>query len=130
MNDIFKKTGLALIVLGIAFYFISETGSITILIPTFLGAIVYALVLLSEKFPNQHKHFAHVNLFVLAAGCGATYKSVITIFTYLLLYIGNKPSYEEVLTRPLATIEQFTTFVLCLVAIIAGMKSFMDARKK
>ncbi len=122
MNDIFKKTGLALIVLGIAFYFISETGSITILIPAFLGAIIYTLVLLSEKFPNQHRHFAHVNLFVLAAGCGATYKSLFAIGNYLVK--------GEALTRPLASIEQFTTFVLCLAAIIAGMKSFMDARKK
>ena len=122
MNDIFKKTGLALIVLGVGFYFISETGSITILIPAFLGAIVYALVLLSEKFPNQHKHFAHVNLFVLAAGCGATYKSVFAICDYLFK--------GEALARPLASIEQFTTFMLCLAAIIAGIKSFVDARKK
>ena len=122
MNDIFKKTGLALIVLGVGFYFLSETGSITILIPAFLGAIVYALVLLSEKFPNQHKHFAHVNLFVLAAGCGATYKSVFAICDYLFK--------GEALARPLASIEQFTTFMLCLAAIIAGIKSFVDARKK
>ena len=122
MNDIFKKTGLALIVLGVGFYFLSETGRITILIPAFLGAIVYALVLLSEKFPNQHKHFAHVNLFVLAAGCGATYKSVFAICDYLFK--------GEALARPLASIEQFTTFMLCLAAIIAGIKSFVDARKK
>tara|TARA_Y100000817_G_scaffold201820_1_gene157938 strand:+ start:99 stop:467 length:369 start_codon:yes stop_codon:yes gene_type:complete len=122
MNDIFRKTGLALILLGVGFYFLSETGSITILIPAFLGAIVYALVLLSEKFPNQHKHFAHVNLFVLAAGCGATYKSVFAICDYLFK--------GEALARPLASIEQFTTFMLCLAAIIAGIKSFVDARKK
>jgi len=122
MNDIFRKTGLALILLGVGFYFLSDTGSITILIPAFLGAIVYALVLLSEKFPNQHKHFAHVNLFVLAAGCGATYKSVFAICDYLFK--------GEALARPLASIEQFTTFMLCLAAIIAGIKSFVDARKK
>ena len=122
MNEIFRKTGLALILLGVGFYFLSETGSITILIPAFLGAIVYALVLLSEKFPNQHKHFAHVNLFVLAAGCGATYKSVFAICDYLFK--------GEALARPLASIEQFTTFMLCLAAIIAGIKSFVDARKK
>ena len=122
MNDIFRKTGLALIVLGVGFYFISETGSITILIPAFLGANIYALVLLSEKFPNQHRHFAHVNLFVLGLGCGATHKSVFAICNYLVK--------GEALTRPLASIEQFTTFILCLTAIIAGIKSFMDARKK
>ena len=122
MNDIFKKTGLALIVLGIAFYFISETGSITILIPSFLGAIIYALVLLSEKFPNQHKHFAHANLFLFAMGCGATGEHVLHILNYIFKGIP--------LENALKSIENFTAFMLCLVAIIAGIKSFRAARKK
>ena len=122
MNDIFKKTGLALIVLGIAFYFISETGSITILIPSFLGAIIYALVLLSEKFPNQHKHFAHANLFLFAMGCGATGQHVLPILNYIFKGIP--------LENALKSIENFTAFMLCLVAIIAGIKSFRAARKK
>ena len=122
MNDIFKKTGLALIVLGIAFYFISETGSITILIPSFLGAIIYALVLLSEKFPNQHKHFAHANLFLFAMGCIATREHVFPILNYIFKGIQ--------LENELKTIENFTAFVLCLAAIILGVKSFVDARKK
>ena len=87
MNDIFKKTGLALIVLGIAFYFISETGSITILIPSFLGATIYALVLLSEKFPNQHKHFAHANLFLFGMGCGATGEHVLHILNMHYVFL-------------------------------------------
>ena len=122
MNDIFKKTGLALIVLGIAFYFISETGSITILIPSFLGAIIYALVLLSEKFPNQHKHFAHANLFLFGMGCGATGEHVLHILNYIFKGIP--------LENALKSIENFTAFMLCLVAIIAGIKSFRVARKK
>jgi len=122
MNNIFKKTSLGLMVLGIAFYFISTTGSITTLIPTVLGGIIYLLVFLSEMYPNQHRHFAHAILFILGVGVGATYKSVLAIFGYLVS--------GDALLRPLATIEQFTTFVLCLVAIIIGVQSFIEARKK
>ena len=122
MNNIFKKTSLGLMVLGLAFYFISTTGSITTLIPTVLGGIVYLLVFLSEMYPNQSRHFAHASLFILGVGVGATYKSVPAIFGYLVS--------GDALLSPLATIEQFTTFVLCLVAIIIGVQSFIEARKK
>ncbi len=122
MNNTFKKTSLGLMALGLAFYFISTTGSITTLIPTFLGGIIYLLVFLSEMYPNQHRHFAHAILFILGVGVGATYKSVLAIFGYLVS--------GDALLRPLATIEQFTTFVLCLVAIIIGVQSFIEARKK
>ena len=64
MNNIFQKIGLSLIVLGIGFYLISDSGSMTALIPSFLGAIICGFVFLAGKFPNQHRHFAHANLFV------------------------------------------------------------------
>tara|TARA_Y100001970_G_C13659002_1_gene567377 strand:+ start:103 stop:471 length:369 start_codon:yes stop_codon:yes gene_type:complete len=122
MNNIFKKTGLALIILGIGFYFYSDSGSLTPLIPSILGAIIYALVLLSEKFPNQHKHFAHANLFLFAMGCGATGQHVLPILNYIFKGIE--------LENALKSIENFTAFMLCLAAIVAGIKSFRDARKK
>ena len=120
MNDIFKKTGAGLLVLGFAFYFMTQT--ITALIPGFLGGIILILTLLSDRFPNQNRHFAHVILLVLLAGAGATYKSVIAIFGYLVS--------GDALLRPLATIEQFTAFIICLSAIIMGIQSFIEARKK
>ena len=55
-------------------------------------------------------------------GVGSTYKSVIAIFGYLVS--------GDALLRPLATVEQFTTFVLCLSAIIMGVQAFIEARKK
>ncbi len=128
MNDIFKKTSLGLMVLGLAFYslvfyFEGTEASITALIPTVLGGIVYLLVFLSEMYPNQHRHFSHAILIIFAAGAGATYKSVIDIFGYLL-------SGDALLRPPLATIEQFTAFIICLSAIIMGIQSFIEARKK
>ena len=122
MNNAFQKIALGLIVLGIGFYFYSDSGSPTPLIPSFLGATIYALVLLSEKFPNQHKHFAHANLFLFAMGCGATGKHVFLILDYIFKGIQLK--------NELKSIENFTAFVLCLAAIILGVKSFVDARKK
>ena len=83
MNDIFKKAGAGLLILGISFYAITQT--ITALIPGFLGGIILLLTLLSDRFTNQSRHFAHVILLVLLAGAGATYKSVISIFGYFIL---------------------------------------------
>ena len=122
MNNIFQKIGLSLIVLGIGFYLISDSGSITALIPSFLGAIICGFVFLAGKFPNQHRHFAHANLLVFVLGCIGTAGSVPEIFYYLFC--------ETPLDNLLASISKFTAFVLCLAAIILGVKSFVDARKK
>jgi len=83
MNNAFQKIALGLIVLGIGSYFISESRSPSAFIPSILGLIVYGFVFLAGKFPNQHKHFAHANLFVFAMGCGGTYKAVPKIFCHL-----------------------------------------------
>ena len=122
MNNAFQKIALGLIVLGIGSYFISESRSPTAFISSILGLIVYGFVFLAGKFPNQHRHFAHANLLVFVMGCIGTVKSVPEIFYYLFC--------ETPLDSLLASISQFTAFVLCLAAIILGVKSFVDARKK
>ena len=66
MNHIFKKVSISLLILGGAFYVMTGAESITALIPAFLGGIVGGLTLLSDRFPNQSRHFAHINLFILA----------------------------------------------------------------
>ena len=122
MNDIFKKVSISLVILGGVFYVMTGAESITALIPAFLGGIVGGFTLLSDRFPNQSRHFAHVNLFVLGMGVGATYKSVIAIFGYIV-------SGDELL-RQIDKIEQFKKFVLCMREIIVGVKSFIEERKK
>ena len=81
MNNAFQKIALGLIVLGIGSYFISESRSPSAFIPSILGLIVYGFVFLAGKFPNQHKHFAHANLFVFAMG---------NIFAYSLFEINSQ----------------------------------------
>ena len=120
MDKIFSQISISLIVLGVAFYAFSMT--FTALIPSILGLLIQVGLLFGRKFPNLHKHFAHINILILILGIGATYGSAFDLLNYLLKGIE--------LSRPLATIEQFTACVFCLVGFIAAIKSFIAARKK
>ena len=119
MDNIFNKISISLIVLGVAFYFFAMT--FTALIPSILGLLMQIVLFLGRTFPKLHKLFAHVNVLILALGIGATYGSVLDLAGYLLN--------GDELARPLATIEQFTAFVLCLVGFIMAIQSFISARK-
>ena len=119
MDNIFNKISISLIILGIAFYAFAMT--FTALIPSILGLLMQVVLFFGRTFPKFHKIFAHVNVLVLILGVGATYGSVLELGGYL--FNGNE------LARPLATIEQFTTFVLCLVGTIMAIQSFINARK-
>ena len=119
MDNIFNRISISLIILGIAFYAFAMT--FTALIPSILGLLMQVVLFFGRTFPKFHKIFAHVNVLVLILGVGATYGSVLDLGSYL--FNGNE------LARPLATIEQFTTFVLCLVGTIMAIQSFINARK-
>ena len=120
MDNIFNKISISLIILGIAFYAFAMT--FTALIPSILGLLMQIVLFLGTTFPKFHKHFAHVNVLILILGIGATYGSAFDLLNYLLKGVE--------LNRPLATIEQFTACVLCLVGFIEAIKSFIAARKK
>ena len=119
MDNIFNKISISLIVLGIAFYAFAMT--FTALIPSILGFLMQVVLFFGRIFPKFHKHFAHVNVLILILGIGATFGSVSDLAGFLLG--GNE------LERRLATIEQFTTFILCLVGFILSVKSFISARR-
>ena len=120
MDKIFNQISVSLIVLGVAFYALSMT--FTALIPSILGLLIQISLFFGRNFSNLHKHFVHINILILILGIGATYGSAFDLLDYLLNGIE--------LNRPLATIEQFTACVLCLVGFIAAVKSFIEARKK
>ena len=120
MDNIFNKISVSLIILGIVFYGLAMT--FTALIPSILGFLMQIVLFFGINLPQFHKHFAHVNVLILFLGIGATYGSVLDVLSYLLQGVD--------LDRPLATVEQFTTFVLCLVGFILAIRSFIEARKK
>jgi len=119
MDSIFNKISLSLIILGIAFYALA--GTFTALIPSILGLLMQIVLLFGRAFPKFQKHFAHVNVLILILGIGATFGSVSDLAGYL---INGKE-----LERPLATVEQFTAFILCLIGFILSVKFFIRARK-
>ena len=119
MDTIFYNISGSLIILGVGFYAFAMT--FTALIPSILGLLMQVVLFFGRTFPKFHKIFAHINVLILILGVGATYSSVLDLGNYLLN--GSE------LARPLATIEQFTTFVLCLVGFIMAVQSFIKARK-
>lgn len=108
--------GLALVLLALPFIL----GGLGWIGWKVLQSRMQIVLFLGRTFPKFHKHFAHVNVLILILGIGATFGSVSDLAGYLLS--GNE------LERPLATVEQFTTFVLCLVGFILSVKSFINAR--
>ena len=116
MDTIFNKISVSLIILGVGFYAFAMT--FTALIPSILGLLMQVVLFFGRTFPKFHKIFAHINVLILILGVGATYSSVLDLGNYLLN--GSE------LARPLATIEQFTTFVLCLVGFIMAVQSFIN----
>ena len=68
MDKIFNQISISLIVLGVAFYAFSMTFSA--LIPSILGLLIQIGLFFGRKFPNLHKHFAHINILILILGIG------------------------------------------------------------
>ncbi len=113
-----------LILVGIGgFGYSSATGhaSPTALIPAVIGLIITVLGYLSIQKENLRKHLMHGALVVALLGVLGTISGFIKLFTL----IGGGQ-----IERPAAVIAQSVTMVLCLVYILFGVKSFIDARKK
>lgn len=73
MSDEFTVSGLAipriaiyegaiLVLWGIAAYIISDQSSVTAMIPSFMGAPLMILGLLSEKIPDMRHHLMHASM--------------------------------------------------------------------
>lgn len=107
--------GIALIVVGIGGYIVTDMQSPTALIPAALGILLLIAGFVARN-PNLRKHAMHVAALVGLIGIGGTAKGAIALFS------------GAELARPAATISQAITFVLCLGFVILCVKSFIDAR--
>lgn len=110
--------GLALILVGIAGYVWGMLGgraSVTALIPAFFGLVIALLGALANSRESLRKHMMHAALLVALIGF------IIPTFRLLSNLSG--------LTLSPAVISQAAMALLCLIFLILGIQSFVNARR-
>ncbi len=112
--------GVILTAAGIISYFGSGMVSITALIPAFIGVPLIILGILASKESNR-KAAMHIAMILGLVGFAGTLPGVIKLFGYF----GGSD-----LARPEAVGVQTGMSVLCLIYLVLGIKSFIDARRK
>ncbi|WP_366516457.1 hypothetical protein [uncultured Agrococcus sp.] len=108
--------GAALIVLGGVAYLASGLASWTALIPAILGAVLLVCGLIGLRSPKVGVHIA---LVIALLGVAGTFMNVLQLGE---LFAGTAE-------RPLAVITSSITFVLLLIYIVLGVRSFIVARR-
>ena len=112
---------LALIVLGVASYIVTDAVSITALIPSFMGIVILICGLLATS-ENIKKHVMHTAVLVtLVGGVFAAIKGVPGIKAMLM---------GIEIARPAAAIEQGVMVVLCFIYLVMSIRWFLGNRKK
>jgi hypothetical protein len=106
-----------LIIQGIVFWGIAgfETARFTAAIPAFFGIIIVFFGLVAAAVPNMRKHVMHISMLIALLGiCGG-----------IVMSVGGLKS-----ANPMATkiADQMLLALLCLIYLIFGVKSFLDAR--
>jgi hypothetical protein len=109
----------ALIALGVTCRMLSDSGSVTVMIPAFLGCVLLILGLLALK-PGARRHAMHAVAVVVLLGLGGS--------------VGALPQVPALLTggeveRPLAVAARSLTALLCTVLLVLCVRSFIAARR-
>jgi hypothetical protein len=108
--------GAVLIVLGVIGYIVTAFASWTALIPAILGALLVVFGLIGVKRP---KIGVHIALVVALAGIAGTLMNVLKIGE---VFAGTAE-------RPVAVVLSTVTFVLLVVYLVLGIRSFIAARR-
>jgi uncharacterized membrane protein len=110
--------GVALIILGLAGYFLTGAASVTALIPAAFG-IVIAVAGLIGRDERRRKHAIHVAVVVALLGLLGSVRG--------LLQIGDV--FGGTAARPAAVVSQTIMAVLTLGYVILAVRSFIAARR-
>ncbi len=116
------NVGVLLIILGFFAYIGSEMVSITALIPSFFGLAFVGLGLLARKSDSMQKHTMHAAMLLALLGLGGSFTGLRQIV--IALFGGDMP------VRFTAAASQAVMAVICIIFLILGVKSFIDARKE
>lgn len=122
MPKLSVNLGILLIILGIFSYYISGAASVTALIPAFFGLVFSVLGFLAVKKESMRKHAMHAALLLAILGLGGSFGGLTSMISY---FAGG-----EAPERFMASTSQAIMATLCILFLILGVKSFIDARKK
>lgn len=110
--------GVALIVLGLAGYFLTGAASLTALIPAAFGVVI-ALAGLIARDPGKRKHAMHAAVIVALLGFLGSIRG--------LLQVGDL--FAGTAARPAAVASQAVMALLTLGYIVMAVRSFIAARR-
>ena len=117
MPSITIALGVALIILGLAGYFLTAGVSLTALIPAAFGLVI-ALSGLLARDDRKRKHAMHAAVFIALLGFLGSARG--------LLRIGDV--FDGTAARPAAIVAQTIMAVLTLGYIVMAVRSFVKAR--
>ena len=117
MPAITLALGVALVILGLAGYFLTGAVSVTALIPAVFGLVI-ALAGLMARDEGKRKHAMHAAVVVALLGFLGSVRGVLQIGA---LFAGTA-------ARPAAVVSQSIMAVLTLGYIVIAVRSFIQAR--
>lgn len=110
--------GATLTVLGIVAYLVTGATSITALIPAFVGVLLLVCAAIARK-PALRRHSIHAALVIAVLGAAGSLMNVVKLGD---LFAGTAQ-------RPSAIIVSTVMFVLLVLYIAMGVRSFVVARR-
>jgi uncharacterized membrane protein len=104
--------GFILIVVGLVSYFATDRASTTALLPAALGVVFLVLGLVAGRSEGSRRHAMHAAMLVALLGVAGSFTRIGG------LYDGEP-----------AAVASAITGIVCLVFLVLGIRSFMEARK-
>jgi hypothetical protein len=111
-------TGALLVATGVVAYVATGAASFTALIPAAVGILLLIAALIGRRSENARKHAMHVALAIALLGALGSLMNVVKLGD---LFAGTAE-------RPGAIIASTVMFVLLVVYLAAGVRSFVQAR--
>lgn len=121
MSKLSIYIGILLIILGIASYILTGAASATALIPAFFGIVFVILGMIGDRKESMRKHMMHAALLLAVLGVLGSFGGLMNV----LRVLGGTE-----LSSPAASYAQALMALICIFFIVAGVRSFIEARKQ